>query len=66
MDRIKVSAFIQDLIERYNDWRRLKRFEREFYEAFSRHNDDETLVMYAFALGIIVALIAVSIIKSLT
>jgi len=61
-----MKQFIQDLIARYNEWRRLKRFEREFYERFPRHNDGETLVMYAFALGVIVALIAVSIIKSLT
>ena len=65
MDLIKVSAFIEDLIERFNDWRRLKRFEREFYREFPRHNDGETLVMYAVALGVIFALIVVSIVKSL-
>ena len=60
-----MKQFIQDLIARYNDWRRLKQFEREFYEVFQQHNDRETVVMYAFALGIIVALIIVSIVKSL-
>ena len=60
-----MKQFIQDLIARYNDWRRLKQFEREFYEVFQQHNDREMIVMYAFALGIIVALIIVSIVKSL-
>jgi hypothetical protein len=60
-----MKQFIQDLIVRFNDWRRLKQFEREFYEAFPQHNHGETVVMYAFALGIIVALIIVSIVKSL-
>jgi len=60
-----MKQFIQDLIARYNDWRRLKQFEREFYEAFPQHNDGEALVMYAVALGVILALIVLSIIKSL-
>ena len=60
-----MKQFIQDLIARYNDWRRLKQFEREFYEVFQQHNDREMIVTYAFALGIIVALIIVSIVKSL-
>jgi cytochrome b subunit of formate dehydrogenase len=60
-----MKQFIQDMIARYNDWRRLKQFEREFYEAFPQYNNGETIVMYAFALGIIVALIVVSIVKSL-
>jgi len=60
-----MKQFIQDLIARYNDWRRLKQFEREFYEVFPQHNDREMIVTYAFALGIIVALIIVSIVKSL-
>jgi hypothetical protein len=60
-----MKQFIQDLIARYNDWRRLKQFEREFYEVFQQHNDMEMIVTYAFALGIIVALIIVSIVKSL-
>jgi len=60
-----MKRFIQELIARFNDWRRLKQFEREFYQAFPQHDDRETLVMYTFALGIIFALIVVSIFKSL-
>jgi len=60
-----MKRFIQELIARFNDWRRLKQFEREFYEAFPQYNDQQTLVMFAVALGVIVGLIVVSIIKSL-
>jgi hypothetical protein len=48
---------------KYEDYRRLKEFEREFYKEFPRDDDNFSLISLIFALGILLGIIIVSAIK---
>jgi len=58
-----IKTAYQNWKQDYEDYKRLKEFEREFYKEFPQYDDNYNLVAFTIALAIILGIIIVSAMK---